>query len=418
MLVHTYFPRLGGWLALTTIRRLWHFYEQGWNLNRGTYPSRMSTGWLLRFNSLHHGLLSPSSPTVFDFHLMTKSLKASGHDLADSAFQLTVLRREVADTLHLPLFHEKLSGANLFPLTPVAPAVLQINVGKMCNQVCRHCHVDAGPDRKEIMTRETMQLCLDALAQTDIPTVDLTGGAPEMNPDFRWFVEQIRQLGRHVIVRCNLTIIVANKKYYDLPEFFKQHGVEVVSSLPFYSAEKTNRQRGDGVFEDSVRALNMLNAVGYGQPGSGLVLNLVYNPAGAFLPGGQKGLQDQFKRVLLKDFNIVFNELFAITNIPVSRYLDYLIESGNYAGYMEKLVNAFNPAAAAGVMCRSTISVGWDGGLYDCDFNQMLDLHVAGPVQHIRDFDVKTLSERAVVVNQHCYGCTAGAGSSCGGTVA
>lgn len=349
---------------------------------------------------------------------MTKSLKSSGNDLADSAFQLTVLRREVADTLHLPLFHEKLSAANLFPLTPVAPAVLQINVGKMCNQVCRHCHVDAGPDRKEIMTRETMQLCLDALAQTDIPTVDLTGGAPEMNPNFRWFVEQIRQLGRHVIVRCNLTIIVANKKYYDLPEFFKQHGVEVVSSLPFYSAEKTDRQRGDGVFEDSVRALNMLNAVGYGQPGSGLILNLVYNPAGAFLPGGQKGLQDQFKRVLLKDFGIVFNELFAITNIPVSRYLDYLIESGNYAGYMEKLVNAFNPAAAAGVMCRSTISVGWDGGLYDCDFNQMLDLYVSGPVQHIRDFDVKTLSERAVVVNQHCYGCTAGAGSSCGGTVA
>ncbi|MBR7721329.1 arsenosugar biosynthesis radical SAM protein ArsS [Microvirga sp. SRT04] len=349
---------------------------------------------------------------------MIKSLKATGNQLADSAFQLTVLRREVADTLHLPLFHEKLREAALFPLTPVAPAVLQINVGKMCNQVCKHCHVDAGPDRKEIMTRETMQYCLDALAQTDIPTVDLTGGAPEMNPDFRWFVEEISKLGRKVLVRCNLTIIVANKKYHDLPEFFKKHGVEVVSSLPFYSASKTDSQRGDGVFEDSIKALKMLNAVGYGQPGSGLVLNLVYNPAGAFLPGSQKGLQNQFKRVLLKDHGIVFNELYAITNIPVSRYLDYLIESGNYAGYMEKLVTAFNPVAAAGVMCRNTISVGWDGGLYDCDFNQMLDLHVASTVQHIRDFDAAALGQRPIVVNQHCYGCTAGSGSSCGGTVA
>jgi len=349
---------------------------------------------------------------------MIKSLKATGNQLADSTFQLTVLTREVAETLHLPLFHEQLRGAGLFPLRPVAPAVLQINVGKMCNQVCKHCHVDAGPDRKEIMTRATMQLCLDALAQTDIPLVDLTGGAPEMNPDFRWFVEEISKLGRRVLVRCNLTIIVANKKYYDLPDFFKRHEVEVASSLPFYTADKTDRQRGDGVFEDSIRALKMLNAVGYGQAGSGLVLNLVYNPAGAFLPGSQKGLQDQFKKVLLKDFGIVFNELFAITNIPVSRYLDYLIESGNYAGYMEKLVNSFNPVAAAGVMCRNTISVGWDGGLYDCDFNQMLDLYVASPVQHIRDFDAAALGRRHVVVNQHCYGCTAGSGSSCGGATA
>jgi radical SAM/Cys-rich protein len=347
-----------------------------------------------------------------------KSLKATGHQLAEPAFQLTVLRQEVVDTLHLPAFHEKLREAGLFPLAPVAPAVLQINVGKMCNQVCKHCHVDAGPDRKEIMTRETMQLCLDALAQTDIPTVDLTGGAPEMNPDFRWFVEQIRALGRHVIVRCNLTIIVANKKYHDLPEFFQAHGVEVVSSLPFYTAAKTDSQRGDGVFEDSIRALKMLNAVGYGQEGTGLVLNLVYNPAGAFLPGSQKGLQDQFKRMLFKDHGIVFNQLFAITNLPVSRYLDYLIESGNYAGYMEKLVNAFNPVAATGVMCRNTVSVSWDGYLYDCDFNQMLDLKVASPVRHIRDFDAGALAGRAVVVNQHCYGCTAGSGSSCGGETA
>lgn len=345
-----------------------------------------------------------------------KSLKANGHQLADSAFQLTVLRREVADTLHLPLFHEKLTESDLFPLRPIAPAVLQINVGKMCNQVCRHCHVDAGPDRKEIMTRTTMQECLNALAQTDIPTVDLTGGAPEMNPDFRWFVEEISKLGRKVLVRCNLTIIVANKKYNDLPEFFKLHGVEVVSSLPSFSAERTDRQRGDGVFDDSIKALRMLNAVGYGQEGSGLILNLVYNPSGAFLPAAQAGLQQQFKRALAKDFGIVFNELYAITNIPVSRYLDYLIESNNYAGYMERLVTAFNPVAAAGVMCRTTLSVGWDGGLYDCDFNQMLDLTVASPVQHIRDFNAVALSERTIIVNQHCYGCTAGTGSSCGGS--
>lgn len=347
-----------------------------------------------------------------------KSLKASGHQLADTRHQLQSLHTQVADTLQLPLFHQKLEAAGLFPLQPVEPAVFQVNLGKMCNQVCRHCHVDAGPDRQEIMTRETMQQCLDALAQTDIPTVDLTGGAPEMNPHFRPFVESIRQLGRKVMVRCNLTIIVANPKYHDLPNFFRQHQVEVVSSLPFYNADKTDRQRGKGVFADSVRAMQMLNAVGYGQPDSGLVLNLVYNPNGAFLPGPQEGLKRQFKRVLLDEFGLVFNDLYAITNIPISRYLDYLISSGNYDGYMEKLVNAFNPAAAQGVMCRNTLSVSWDGFLYDCDFNQMLDLKVASPVQHVRDFDLDTLNQRAVVVNQHCYGCTAGAGSSCGGTTA
>lgn len=223
-----------------------------------------------------------------------KSLKASGHDLADSARQLQSLQVQVADTLQLPRFRQKLEAAGLFPLRPVEPAVFQINLGKMCNQVCRHCHVDAGPDRREIMTRQTMQQCLDALTKTAIPTVDLTGGAPEMNPHFRWFVEEIRKLNRNVLVRCNLTIIVANPKYHGLPDFFRQHQVEVVSSLPFYNADKTDRQRGKGVFEDSIKALRMLNAVGYGQPDSGLIINLVYNPAGAFLPGSQEGLKRQF----------------------------------------------------------------------------------------------------------------------------
>jgi radical SAM/Cys-rich protein len=347
------------------------------------------------------------------------SLQKQHHQLADSLIQLQVLNQATPQGLHFPAFSRKLREAQLFPLQPTSLEIFQVNIGKMCNQVCKHCHVDAGPDRREIMSRETMQQCLDALQATTIQTVDLTGGAPEMNPDFRWFVEEIRKLGRQIIVRCNLTIIVANKKYYDLPEFYKKHGVHVVSSLPYFTAARTNAQRGDGVFEDSIKALQMLNAVGYGQEGSGLVLDLVYNPAGAFLPGSQVSLENEFKKKLAQGFGITFNNLLAITNLPISRFLDYLIQSGNYDGYMEKLVNAFNPVAAAHVMCRNTISIGWDGFLYDCDFNQMLDLPVAGTAsRHIRDFNVQELLTRSIVVNQHCYGCTAGAGSSCGGTTA
>lgn len=343
-----------------------------------------------------------------------KSLKAIGHQFAESSTQIKSLHQEVVDVLKLPTFQEKLANASLFPLKTKQIDTLQINVGKMCNQVCKHCHVDAGPDRKEIMTQETMQACLEALKHSDVTIVDLTGGAPEMNPHFRWFVEEIAKLGKHIIVRCNLTIIVANPKYNDLPEFFKQHQVEVVSSLPFYNADKTDRQRGQGVFADSIKALKLLNAVGYGIE-EDLKLNLVYNPNGAFMPAPQDSLQKQYKRALLNEFGIVFNDLFAITNVPVSRYLDYLITSKNYDGYMEKLINAFNPVAAEGVMCRSMISVGWDGFLYDCDFNQMLDLTVNTAVKHISDFDNEILSQRNIVIGEHCYACTAGAGSSCGG---
>jgi radical SAM/Cys-rich protein len=224
-------------------------------------------------------------------------------------------------------------------------------------------------------------------------------------------------LHRHVMVRCNLTIIMANKKYHDLPEFYKKHRVEVVSSLPFYTQDRTDRQRGTGVFDDSIKALQLLNEAGYGKPGSDLILNLVYNPAGSFLPPPQGALEQEYKRALKERFNIEFNNLFAITNLPISRYLDYLIQSGNYEGYMEKLVNAYNPVAAVNVMCRNTISIGWDGYLYDCDFNQMLDLKVAGSVKHVSDFDRQTLNTRDIKVGQHCYGCTAGSGSSCGGAV-
>ncbi|MER0438367.1 arsenosugar biosynthesis radical SAM (seleno)protein ArsS [Emticicia sp. W12TSBA100-4] len=349
-----------------------------------------------------------------------KSLKAQKSQLGESAFQLKVLNDKELLGGNVPLFRDKLEDINLFPLKPTKLEIFQINVGKMCNQVCKHCHVDAGPDRKEIMTRETMQQCVDIIAKYKFTTLDLTGGAPEMNNNFRWFIEEIRKVDTDIkiIVRCNLTIILANPKYHDLPDFFKKNNIEVVSSLPATSASRTDSQRGDGVFEDSIKALQMLNAVGYGMEGTGLNLNLVYNPAGAFLPAGQAGLEKEFKRVLKSKFNIEFNSLFAITNIPISRYLDYLLVSGNYAAYMEKLVAAYNPVAASNVMCRNTLSIGWDGYLYDCDFNQMLELKVAAKAKHISEFDYDELSNRSIIVNQHCYGCTAGAGSSCGGEVA
>ncbi len=342
-----------------------------------------------------------------------KSLKALANKLADTEYQLEVLQRE--PERFIP-FKDKLDTIGIYPLKPTGIEIFQINVGKMCNQVCKHCHVDAGPDRKEIMTQKTMQQCLDVLAANpDLKTVDLTGGAPEMNPHFRWFVTELYKLGKKVMVRSNLTIIRANKKYYDLPDFFKAHDAEVVSSLPFYTKDRTDRQRGDGVFEDSIDALKMLNEVGYGIEGSGLDLNLVYNPAGAFLPPPQESLEREFKKSLIDNFGIEFNNLYVITNLPISRFLDFLLVSGNYEEYMEKLITAFNPAAAQAVMCRNTISIDWEGYLYDCDFNQMLNLKVATKGKHISDFDLDELNSRSIIIDQHCYGCTAGAGSSCGG---
>jgi radical SAM/Cys-rich protein len=344
--------------------------------------------------------------------LTHKSLSAQSHALSETDKQLTLLKEA-----NIICFEDKLKEADLFPLTVIGIDIFQINLGKMCNQVCKHCHVDAGPDRKEIMTRETMQLCLDAIDKTTCSTVDLTGGAPEMNPNFRWFVEQLSAKGKKVLVRCNLTIIVANKKYNDLPKFFKKHNIEVVSSLPYFNSKKTDAQRGDGVFDKSIEALRMLNAVGYGIEGSGLILNLVYNPSGAFLPPDQGELEAEFKNKLKIKFDISFNSLFAITNLPISRYLQYLLASDNYQGYMEKLVDAYNPIAVSSVMCRNTISIGWDGYIFDCDFNQMLDLKVSTEGQHLSEFNIERLLNRNIIVNQHCYGCTAGAGSSCGGEV-
>jgi len=318
----------------------------------------------------------------------------------------------------VPPFDDLLEQNGLGPLFASGIEVFQINLGKRCNQVCGHCHVDAGPDRLEMMTQETAAECLRTLEITSIPTVDITGGAPELNPNFHWLVEQARSLGRHVMDRCNLTVLLLKGKE-DLAEFLAFHRVELICSLPYFQERETDRQRGEGVFNRSIEALRKLNALGYGVPGSGLVLNLVHNPVGAFLPPPQAALEADFRRVLDRKFGIRFNHLFCITNMPISRFLEFLLRSGNYEQYMEKLARAFNPQAVAGLMCRNTISIGWDGRLYDCDFNQMLDLEVgfAAP-RHLSAFDISALNRRRIVTARHCLGCTAGAGSSCGGATA
>lgn len=315
-------------------------------------------------------------------------------------------------------FEESLASANLLPLTATGVDILQINLGKRCNQTCAHCHVDAGPDRKEVMPREIVDLCLDVLEKANIPTLDITGGAPELHPEFRYLIERGRALGKRVINRCNLTLLTL-PNYADLPERFAALGVEVVASLPYYLPKQTDAQRGEGVFDASIVVLKKLNDLGYGQPGSPLVLNLVTNPVGAFLPGKQAALEADWRRELKRRYGIVFTNLYTITNMPISRYLEYLLKSGNFDSYMGKLVESFNPAAAQGVMCRNTLSVSWDGRLFDCDFNQMLELEVdARYPRHIRDFNKALLERREIVLAPHCYGCTAGSGSSCGGATA
>lgn len=344
---------------------------------------------------------------------MPLTLLGQQNPLASASEQLKVL----AQPSSLLSFETQLNQAGLYPLHAVGITVLQINVGKLCNQTCRHCHVDAGPDRPEVMSLETAEDCMKALAKTDISTVDITGGAPELNPHFRWLVEQSCRLGRHVIDRCNLSVLRLPSQA-DLAKFLADHQVEVIASLPSYQASQTNAQRGDGIFEKSLEALRLLNQLGYAQPNSGLTLNLVYNPVGAFLPPKQEAIEAQFKKELRAKYGIEFNHLYTITNMPISRFLQFLVDSGNYDQYMTRLANSFNAAAAAGVMCRHTLSVGWDGKLYDCDFNQMLELPVDhGAPAHIRDFDPAQLHQRRIVTGNHCYGCTAGSGSSCGGAV-
>ena len=341
------------------------------------------------------------------------TLLRQAHPLANPREQVRVLERDGS----LPRFEQTLRQHGLSPLAATSLDVLQVNVGRLCNQTCRHCHVDAGPDRREIMPRDVMRACLDVLRRHPFSTLDVTGGAPEMNPHFRWFVAQARPLVARIIDRCNLTILTANG-FDDLPEFLAGHRVEIVASLPCYLESNVDAQRGDGVFAKSLEALRRLNGLGYGQPGGRLILNLVYNPLGPSLPPDQAGLAEDYHRELATRYGIVFNELFALANLPISRFLDDLLQSGRYEQYQQKLIEAFNPAAAEGVMCRNTLSIDWQGRLFDCDFNQMLDLQLEPTAPRtIFDFEPSTLSNRRIVTGRHCYGCTAGAGSTCQGAI-
>jgi radical SAM/Cys-rich protein len=346
-------------------------------------------------------------------NLPVLSLKRRGSELAAASRQVQIL----ADG-DQPKFLELLTRHQLSELVAGDIEILQVNVGKLCNMTCQHCHVDAGPDRKvENMSLETVNHCLAAIESAKIKTLDLTGGAPEMNPHFRHFVTKARELGCHVIDRCNLTILLANG-FTDMPRFLADNEVEIVASLPCYLEENADSQRGDGSFQKSIKALQLLNELGYGKPESKLNLTLVYNPTGPSLPPSQKGLEDAYRIELKERYGIEFTRLFTITNMPISRYLDHLLETDQYDSYMQKLIESFNPTAAEGVMCKQTLSVSWDGKLYDCDFNQMLELGVeSSSPATIENFDAAKLSGRKIVTGRHCFGCTAGSGSGCQGAI-
>lgn len=350
--------------------------------------------------------------------VLVPTLLRRGSPLADPAEQLARLDALALTGPSGGSFERALSGAGRAPLAATGIEVLQVNVGKVCNQTCAHCHVDAGPERSERMSSATAERVLAVLGATDIPTLDITGGAPELNLVFEPLVRGARAMGRRVIDRCNLTVL-ATAPLAHLPAFLAEQQVEVVASLPHYRKLSTDRQRGEGVFEASLEGLRRLNALGYGMDGSGLSLTLVTNPVGAFLPAQQASLEAEWKRELARLHGVHFDRLIALTNMPISRYLEWLETSGNLAGYLQTLVDAFNPAAADGVMCRTTLSIGWDGRLYDCDFNQMLELSTTGDApRHIDDFDLARLERRVIATARHCFGCTAGAGSSCGGQMA
>ena len=314
-------------------------------------------------------------------------------------------------------FAHRISGS-LGDLRAAVPATLQVNVGKRCNQACHHCHVDASPARTEVMPDDVVEACLDVLARTpELETLDITGGAPELHPRFREMVVRARGLGRQVMVRHNLTVQF-EAGFEGLAAFFADQRVQVVCSLPHYTEEATDRQRGRGVFALSIEGLRALNALGYARE-PGLVLDLVSNPVGAFLPPAQKDLERDTREWLLAHHGVVFNALFTITNMPISRFAAWLRRAGTYEAYMARLESAFNPATVSGLMCRSLVSVGYDGRLHDCDFNQMLEMGLdEGQPATIFDFDLGRLSGRTVRTGDHCFGCTAGAGSSCGGALA
>ena len=345
---------------------------------------------------------------------MTSTLSSRRAPLANPIEQLALLQ---ASTSGRASFDEMLRGAGWPVLTPATLEIFQINLGKLCNMTCRHCHVDAGPDRSDaMMTRSTVDACLRALDQTSAHTVDITGGAPELHPEFRYLVDEARSRNKHVIDRCNLSVLLLPRNA-GLAEWLAEREVEIVASLPHYRQRNTDAQRGDGAFEKSIEALRLLNSVGYGQGNPRRVLSLMTNPAGAFLAAPQSSIESEWKTALRRDFGITFDRLLALNNMPISRFLEWLVETDNLDSYMSRLIDNFNPSAVSGVMCRNTISVSWDGRLFDCDFNQMLDLDAAGAMT-IERFDFEQWQKRSVVTRAHCFGCTAGAGSSCGGSTA
>jgi radical SAM/Cys-rich protein len=352
---------------------------------------------------------------------VTLSLHARGALLAAPEKQIAAVDSvDLSATAHGGDFARALAASGRDALRPGPIEIFQINLGKLCNMTCRHCHVDAGPDRTdEMMNRATAEACLRALDRTGAHTVDLTGGAPELSPNFRYVVDEAAARGKHVIDRCNLTILLV-PGLRDLPLWLGERGVEVVCSLPHYRRRGTDAQRGDGTYEKSLQALRLLNDAGYGSGDPHRRLTLVSNPVGAFLPANQPAMEREWKEGLLREHGIAFDRLIFLNNMPISRYLEWLESSGNLAGYLELLVASFNPGTIDGLMCRNTLSIGWDGRVYDCDFNQMLDLPALGSSGggfHVRDLDVAALSARQVVTRRHCFGCTAGAGSSCLGAL-
>ncbi len=341
--------------------------------------------------------------------------------LADPKQQLADLNAvNLADKPHGGDFGQAIATSGWSNFQPANLDIFQINIGKLCNMTCRHCHVDSGPDRtKENMDRETVDACLAALDKTNATTVDLTGGAPEMNPHFRYLVDECIKRGKHVIDRCNLTVLLLPGRE-DLPQWFAERGVEVVCSLPHYRKRNTDSQRGDGTYEKSIEALKLLNGAGYGKGDPKRMLTLMSNPVGAFLAGNQDKAEQEWKRGLERNHGVSFDRLISLNNMPISRYLEWLEETDNLQGYMETLVNAFNPATIDGLMCRNTLSISWDGRVFDCDFNQMLDmeaLYPDGRPLNIRDFEPEAFAQRQILTGRHCFGCTAGSGSSCGGSI-
>eukprot|EP01025_Chloroclados_australasicus_P063744 TRINITY_DN8445_c1_g1_i1.p2 TRINITY_DN8445_c1_g1~~TRINITY_DN8445_c1_g1_i1.p2 ORF type:complete len:394 (-),score=39.55 TRINITY_DN8445_c1_g1_i1:1229-2410(-) len=388
-------------------------------LNQGIFVKKRQVGRPPKVSTNESTSLVPETLQQMkvdpDFQLTQERLEKFGQ------VQLTreekMKRQRSLDALGLPNFYKKMDESGVSHLTRLPSKIFQLNIGLYCNQACTHCHVESSPKRTEIMDHETAKQCVNLMKTSNtITTVDLTGGAPELNPEFRFLVEQARALDLEVIDRCNLTVLLEPGQE-DLVDYLAKHKVRVVASLPCYSSENVDQQRGSGVFARSIKGLQMLNAAGYGKPNTGLLLDLVYNPNGVFLAPAQAKLEGVYKDELKQNYNIEFNSLFCINNMPIKRYCDYLLRRGKLQEYMQLLVDNFNPAAAEGVMCRDTVSVGWNGRVYDCDFNQQLEIGLSnGHVRTVFDIDsLDDLSGIMIACDNHCYGCTAGAGSSCQG---